>query len=543
MIGWEQVSGSNAKIYYDTIDYGTNWSNYTFYKPTETEVFDRGMNNSFTKLTGLTPNTNYFFIIKDSEGTSSRFWFKTAHNTNEAMSFIAGGDSRNNRIPRQYANTMVSKLKPTAVIFGGDMTNDDSSIEWQEWFDDWQLTIATDGRMFPIIPARGNHEFNNNRIPNLFNIPNINSYYKITFGSNLYSIYTLNSEISAGGNQAAWLQNTLNSDNSIWKSAQYHKPMKPHVAYKSEGNDEYNNWAQLFYDYGVNLVFESDSHTVKTTWPIKPCLFGINCEEGFERDDINGTVYVGEGCWGAPLRNSNDSKTWSRDIGSFNQFKWLCVSNDKIEVKTLIIEDPSTITDTNNSTNCSLPSGISIWNPTNGNTVTITDLNLEPPNITFTSITDNDFIENGFNTSIQTEAFDSDGTISFVEFYINGELITVDNTYPYEVNYDFDDGFYHLESIVYDNDNLTNNESIRLYVGDFNIKLFPNPFKDIISFNNLGKSFINAEIFIYTINGKLIYNKRLIGKTINMEELSNGIYLLKMVGNNNQIVIKKIIKK
>lgn len=542
MIGWEQVSGSNTKIYYDSIDYGINWSNYAFFKSKETEVIDRGMTNSFTKLDGLTPNTNYYFLIKDSEGISSRYWFKTAPNTNETMSFIAGGDSRNNRIPRQFANTMVSKLKPTAVFFGGDMTNDDSDIEWQEWFDDWQLTIASDGRMFPIIPARGNHEFNNNRIPKLFNIPNVNSYYKITFGNNLYSIYTLNSEISAGGSQAAWLKNTLEQDNSIWKSAQYHKPMKPHVTYKSEGNDEYNNWAKLFYDYKVKLVFESDSHTVKTTWPIKPCLFGINCDEGFERDDINGTIYVGEGCWGAPLRNSNDNKTWSRDFGSFNQFKWLCVSNTKIELKTIIIEDPNTISEINNITTCLVPNGVNIWNPTNGDTVTITNLNLETPNITFTSVADNDFIENGLNTSIQTEAFDTDGNILFVEFYINGELIAVDNTYPFETNYDFDDGFYILESIAYDNDNLTNNEAIRLYIGNFDIKLFPNPFKEIISFNNLGKSFTNAEIFIYSINGKLIYNKKLLGKKINLEELSSGIYLLRMVGINNKVIIKKIIK-
>ena len=35
------------------------------------------------------------------------------------------------------------------------MTGGDSNREWKEWLDDWQLTIGQDGRMTPIVPARG----------------------------------------------------------------------------------------------------------------------------------------------------------------------------------------------------------------------------------------------------------------------------------------------------------------------------------------------------------------------------------------------------
>ncbi|HAP63004.1 MAG TPA: metallophosphoesterase, partial [Cytophagales bacterium] len=66
-------------------------------------------------------------------------------------------------------------------------------------------------------------------------------------------------------------------------------PMRPHVGSKSEGNNQYNNWANLFYNYGVKLGVECDAHTVKSTWPIRPST-GSGSDEGFVRDDANGTV-------------------------------------------------------------------------------------------------------------------------------------------------------------------------------------------------------------------------------------------------------------
>ena len=130
------------------------------------------MNNHFARLSGLQPNTNYYFVIRDSQGTSQRMYFKTApDNPNERLSFIAGGDSQNNRTPRQNANKLVAKLKPTAVLFGGDMTDSDTNSQWIEWFEDWQLTKSNDGRMYAIVAARGNHESNNDVIYNLFDVP------------------------------------------------------------------------------------------------------------------------------------------------------------------------------------------------------------------------------------------------------------------------------------------------------------------------------------------------------------------------------------
>lgn len=468
MIGWNQISGTSPTVYYGTTDYGTNWSSYPNSKTVDRSVSYKGMNNTFAKLSGLTPDTNYYFVIRDSQGTSSRFWFKTAPSTNQKMSFIAGGDSRNNRTPRNNANLLVSKLKPTAIFFGGDMTNGDSDAEWKEWFDDWQNTTASDGRMFPIVPTRGNHEGSNNSIYHLFNVPSTNAYYDITFGNNLYTIYTLNSEISAGGTQYSWLSQQLNANTSIWKSAQYHKPMRPHVSSKSEGNDEYSNWAQLFYDKGVNLVFESDSHTVKSTWPMKPCSGGTGCDEGFIRDDVNGTVYVGEGCWGAPLRSSDDSKNWTRDAGTFNQFKWLFVEESKIEVRTIKVDNASSVGSVSNTNPFTIPSGLDVWNPSNGSVITIVKNNVSFPEVSITNPSNGSSHTVNTAISLSASASDSDGSIVNVSFYVNNSLIGTDSSTPYSYNWTptVNNQSYTIKAIAKDNEgNETTSEEITIYVG------------------------------------------------------------------------------
>ncbi|WP_299211516.1 fibronectin type III domain-containing protein [uncultured Aquimarina sp.] len=411
VIGWNQISGSNPTVYYGTTDYGTNYSSYPNSKSTDRTVSYKSMNNTFARLTGLQPNTAYYFVVRDSQGTSERFWFKTAPADKSRLSFIAGGDSRNNRTPRQNANRLVAKLKPHAVLFGGDMTDSDSSSQWQTWFNDWQLTIASDGRMFPIIAARGNHEDSNNSIYNLFDVPSSSIYYAITFGDNLVRTYTLNTEISVSGNQTTWLQNDLNSNaNVVWKMAQYHKPMRPHVSYKSEGNSQYSNWAQLFYNKEVKLVIECDAHTVKTTWPVRPST-GSGSDEGFVRDDQNGTIYAGEGCWGAPLRSNDDNKNWTRNSARFNQFKWIFIDEDKIETRTIKVDNVSQVSSVSNNNVFQIPSNLDIWNPSNGSVVTInkgTIVDPDPDNgsIEVSITSGNDDVEERQNGDVYTNSSD-----------------------------------------------------------------------------------------------------------------------------------------
>ncbi len=372
VIGWDQVSGANPKVFFDTKDHGGRVDLFRFAQKPDRVEPAKTMNNHFVRLTGLQPNTVYYFIIADTEGSSRQYSFRTAPNTpNTPISLIAGGDSRNFRKARQRANTLVAKLRPTAVLFAGDMTGGDTGPEWVDWLDDWQETISPDGRLYPILAARGNHEFSNSSISQIFDTSNPDIYYAMTIGGNLLRIYTLNSLIASGGHQRDWLEKDLQDNQQVlWRMAQYHHAMRPHTKRKGEKDELVIHWAGLFFQYAVQLVLESDSHVVKWTYPIRPSTQGLQ-EEGFIRNDENGTVYIGEGCWGAPLRENDDDKTWTRNSGSFNQFKWIFISSERIQIRTVEVDKSTNASALTDDNRFQIPPGLGIWNPSRGSCVEI----------------------------------------------------------------------------------------------------------------------------------------------------------------------------
>ncbi len=373
VIGWNQVSGSRPVVRYDVVDHGQQADAYAFAKMPDRVVWAKGMHNHFARLAGLKPNTVYYFVIEDSEGVSPRMYFRTAPDRPDVrLSIVAGGDSRNNRAARRAANLLAGKLRPDCILFGGDMTAGDTDREWQEWLDDWQLVRASDGYMPPVLVARGNHEMTNEVLVNLFDLKNPDAYYALSLGGDLLRIYTLNSLIPAGGAQRAWLERDLKAHAHVrWKMAQYHFPIRPHQRRKPENNDQYVHWAELFYRHGVRLVCESDAHVVKLTWPVRPSQ-GPRAWEGFVRDDTWGTVYVGEGCWGAPLRANDDDKPWTRASGSFNQFKWIFVDADRIELRTVRVDGAEAVAALPPHDRFSIPFGLSLWAPDGADVVKIT---------------------------------------------------------------------------------------------------------------------------------------------------------------------------
>lgn len=373
-IAWKQISGANGTVFYGSEDFGRAYSNYPSQKTVDSVGAYRGgqINTCFARISGLNPDTAYYFVIKDDAGVSPRYWFLTASDSQKAFTFIAGGDSRTNHKPRREANRLVAKLRPLFVVFTGDMIETDDAASWNTWFEHWQETISGDGRMYPLIPHRGNHEnAGNNDFFQLFDTTAEN-YYAFSVAGDLLRFYVLNSETTEGGDQAAWLGDDMatNSASHTHLAAGYHKPMCPHVTWKSEGEAEYNAWAQLFYDYSMDVVFEADSHTAKRTWPIRPDT-GAGSDHGFIRDDTNGTVYAGEGCWGAPLRDANDTKDWTRAAEKLYSFNWVHVYPSYMELFTVKVDNADATGDLQEGDVFSLPPGIDLWAPSNGTRVVI----------------------------------------------------------------------------------------------------------------------------------------------------------------------------
>ena len=342
---WDQLKGNDSKVHYGKEDFGRDFEKYPLtLEPTRKLLNIYEMNTYFAEIKDLEPDQNYYFVIQDEFGVSERFYFRTAPDKPKAFTFIAGGDTKSfeeSYLAGQASSKMVSKLGPLFVMFNGDFNSGDGTYpeRWHQWLRDWDtLTTTPQGRKIPIVAVHGNHESGDKSVLNkIFNAPfqyedSTNIFYSLSFGGNFAHIIALNSQIEVGGKQREWLEDNLgNNKKSLFKVAGYHKPFHPHTAKKHEAEYQYDQWAQLFFDYNLSLSLDGDAHLHKITYPLKPSK-AEGSFQGFIRDDINGTVFIGEGSWGAHPRENNDDKPWTLQSGSFNQIKWIHVKpeNDSL---------------------------------------------------------------------------------------------------------------------------------------------------------------------------------------------------------------------
>jgi len=337
-IAWDQLQAANPVVRYGKKDHGRAFWKYDYSSKTDRVLEKYEMVNHFTKLTNLEPDEEYYFVIKDDEGVSKRYWFRTAPDTPKPFTFIAGGDTKSDDKPLEAgraSNRLVAKLRPLFVMFNGDFCSGDgtSPERWHTWLKDWhELTTTSDGRMTPVFPVHGNHENGDHANLNyIFNAPyqeNDSSriYYSVSFGGDFFHMIALNSEIDEGGLQKDWLEKNLkNNQNFRLKIAGYHKPFWPHTSRKRENEYQYNQWAHLFYNYGVDVSLDGDSHMSKITYPLRPDSTAQDSYMGFVRDDEKGTMFLGEGSWGAFPRVNDDDKPWTIKSFSGNQIKWIHV--------------------------------------------------------------------------------------------------------------------------------------------------------------------------------------------------------------------------
>lgn len=347
-VGFTPSGSANHYLKYGYSTDELTWSSKTV---TSTQTFSGSLQSQFVKLTGLTSDSAVYYRICDDSGCGDRLWFKTAPSDNSPFTAIAGGDTRTGWTNRQNGNRLVAKIRPLFIMHGGDYTNANSASEMSSYLADWQLTFSNDTidgysykRIYPFIPTHGNHEDNNySTLCQVFgadfdnnNICNAKDTYGAVGISPLLRVYTLNSQFKNSGwsSYATSMNNWLSQDLSAqgagvtWRISQYHKPMYPHYSGKSDNVTLVNWWANLFYSKKMNLVVESDTHINKVTEALEPS------GSSFAATTNGGTVYVGEGSWGAPARSANDPKSWTIDLASIQQFKVLSVTADKMSVRT-----------------------------------------------------------------------------------------------------------------------------------------------------------------------------------------------------------------
>lgn len=256
-------------------------------------------------LRDLQSSTKVHFRIVAEDEVSEPFWFLTAPDDARPFVLLYGGDSRSDSDARQAMNRRVRELvesQPSIIAFhhGGDYIEWGSSWpQWDRWLRDWQETVSSDGRVLPIIPARGNHEGDGelyNRVFGFPGDPQASGDWWITRIGPDFELIVLDSNVSQAGAQRDWLEKTLaDAQDRRWIVPSYHRPAYPAV--KTPGGALYH-WVPLFEQYNVDFVLESDGHVLKRTVPIRE-----------SHPDPSGIVYIGEGGLGVPQRTP-DTDRW-----------------------------------------------------------------------------------------------------------------------------------------------------------------------------------------------------------------------------------------
>lgn len=280
------------------------------------------------EMVNLDPDSKYYFRVCSDDACSDIYWFRTAPLSGTDFSLLFGGDSRiggneveyghkSRHTERQIMNKNIATLvekDPSILAFvhGADFC---SNAEWRYlywWFEDYEYTITSDNRILPLIISRGNHDMEIGFVENFWlgdiSYKNSDGYYFNTeFGSDV-NLITLNTETSLTGDQRKWLENELKRSRPQykWLFVQYHKPAWP--ATKPFEREDFarirKHWIPLLEEYDVDLVVESDGHTLKRTVPI------LN-----NKKDDKGIIYIGEGGLGVPQRKADPARWYFKDVG------------------------------------------------------------------------------------------------------------------------------------------------------------------------------------------------------------------------------------
>ncbi len=298
-VSWSTSSaGTTHEVYLDTQPRGGNLSAYARKVKAATNgvYLDGGASYHHADVTGLEPSTTYYFVVVSDGKASPERHFLTAPADDRPFRLLSGGDSRSGIAERRRINQLMARQldqDPGIIAFahGGDY-NENPAVwsEWSGWLEDHALTFSSNGRVLPIIPARGNHEGDAKMFNQVFGFPGgtANDYYVTKLGANVTFI-TLDTAASIGGDQSKWLEQQLQAaQSSRWIVPSYHRPAFPAV---KTASGALQFWVPLFEKYNVDVVCESDGHVLKRTVPIRN-----------GKQDPTGIVYVGEGGLGVSQR-------------------------------------------------------------------------------------------------------------------------------------------------------------------------------------------------------------------------------------------------
>ncbi|MHA1683749.1 MAG: metallophosphoesterase [Promethearchaeota archaeon] len=145
-IGWETVENESGTIFY-----GVDSSNLNLSKVESTAVKFHNVN-----ISGLLPDTKYYYRIVMSGSDYTRGEFRTAPNAIQQFTFGLISDTQQKLGPGWHHHTgrILNGKDYSFVALVGDFVEDGKKAEWNDFFTQASQYLDT----IPFIPVRGNHD-------------------------------------------------------------------------------------------------------------------------------------------------------------------------------------------------------------------------------------------------------------------------------------------------------------------------------------------------------------------------------------------------
>jgi purple acid phosphatase-like protein len=283
-------------------------------------------------LTGLKPHTVYKFRAGDTRfGMSSWRTFRTLPADDTPIKFITGGDMYKREATVDLLKAG-AKQEPDVALVGGDIAYANGSFRdaglWDDWLDNWDDNLRhADGRMVGMICAIGNHE-----VDGSFGQPKVRapfyfiyfpqggeSYFTRKLGSEIDLIVLDSGHVKSHASQVPFLDSQLGKSKARFQVALYHVPCYPtHRSYREPYSVAgRTHWVPVFDKHRLPLAFENHDHTFKRTFPLRAGKVSKS----------DGTVYLGDGCWGMDPR-SVSGKRWYHAKALSRRHIWMVENRD-----------------------------------------------------------------------------------------------------------------------------------------------------------------------------------------------------------------------
>lgn len=242
-------------------------------------------------LTGLQPDTKYFYAIGDASGDiagdDTDHFFRTSPGLGDAgpvRIWVIGdsGTANSNAaaVYNAYRNNSGSNYTDLWLMLGDNAYNDGTDSEYQSAVFDMYPEIL---RQTPLWSCLGNHDgytadsaSQSGPYYDIFTFPRngeiggvssgTEAYYSFDYGNiHFVCLDSYETSRSTNGSMHNWLENDLQNTNQKWIIAYWHHPPYTKGSHNSDSEsrliDMRENFLPLLESYGVDLVLSGHSHS------------------------------------------------------------------------------------------------------------------------------------------------------------------------------------------------------------------------------------------------------------------------------------------